>query len=606
MEAVVMEQVSDPPPHAQPHATQQAPASPTSPSPQPEERQSRSQSSDALTDGSLQSIDVESVLSVRNTPERTTDDSAANTPLQDLGPDSVETLSEAAERPLLLGEDEDIDETSAIRVEGAITPTSKRKRPSINYNLDDLKYNSFARASPATGERSIKRVKKRPEIRGVIIGVWRDSSIARDEDKHVIFGFIDVHDRLRTRIYPMNRHGEECIANIPTGAGGCWVTFPRIIFEEHLAQLGQAEIKEYVKLRMDNLGELDPEVSRLNDMKAAKDAVDTVARQDASPQGRPTGPPRGPRKSGNRESVPQPSPANTPSFKAVNAASTPTQQPQTDIKPTNGVLLGHWEGSDGETEADKHAVFGVIGANDCFRVKVARQTRDGRFRDGNFPVGAGALWLYYKEVVLEPELAGLSRAAVKEYVRIRQQESVLDQNPQVKKANERSAIERAQIAAAAMASNDPDEPVVRRAEPEVELRHSARAESRMALRQQAEAETNAAEKIRKQKAEAREKQNEKTRKEVAVAEAAIKGAAQQQLNNNIRKLNRVWETQQAVMSTGPRVPVSSEEIKFFQGIKYERRETGPFQGKLTSVGQLINIDGEDYVEYRVLTKPSFC
>jgi len=41
------------------------------------------------------------------------------------------------------------------------------------------------------------------------------------------------------------------------------------------------------------------------------------------------------------------------------------------------------------------------------------------------------------------------------------------------------------------------------------------------------------------------------------------------------------------------------------GITYERKTTGPFTGKLVSKGTIINIDGEDYVEYRVLTKPSF-
>ncbi|KAK2667841.1 hypothetical protein RAB80_017032 [Fusarium oxysporum f. sp. vasinfectum] len=39
------------------------------------------------------------------------------------------------------------------------------------------------------------------------------------------------------------------------------------------------------------------------------------------------------------------------------------------------------------------------------------------------------------------------------------------------------------------------------------------------------------------------------------------------------------------------------------GVKYERKTLGPFPGKLVSQGTIISIDGEDYVEYRVLGKP---
>ena len=49
----------------------------------------------------------------------------------------------------------------------------------------------------------------------------------------------------------------------------------------------------------------------------------------------------------------------------------------------------------------------------------------------------------------------------------------------------------------------------------------------------------------------------------------------------------------------------TDDAKTHAGVKYDRKLTGPFAGKLVSQGTIINIDGEDYVEYRVLTKPSF-
>lgn len=87
-----------------------------------------------------------------------------------------------------------------------------------------------------------------------------------------------------------------------------------------------------------------------------------------------------------------------------------------------------------------------------------------------------------------------------------------------------------------------------------------------------------------------------------MAEAVVQEAAQQELRNNLKKLNKVWVAQQA--ATLPGTP-PNEEIKYYNGIKYERKQNGPFQGKLVSQAQILCIDGEDFVEYRVLTKPSF-
>jgi hypothetical protein len=115
----------------------------------------------------------------------------------------------------------------------------KRKRTSINYNVDDALSFDEIHVSPNITGPIVKRSKtlSKSNIRGVIIGVWRDSSEPDVANKHVVFGFIDIHDRLRTRIYGMNRKREELVGNLPTGAGGCWVTFPKIIFDSHLISL---------------------------------------------------------------------------------------------------------------------------------------------------------------------------------------------------------------------------------------------------------------------------------------------------------------------------------------------------------------------------------
>lgn len=208
------------------------------------------------------------------------------------------------------------------------------------------------------------------------------------------------------------------------------------------------------------------------------------------------------------------------------------------------------------------------------------------------------MWLHYDKVVFEPQFATMSRPEIKEFVRIRQRDLETRESEKDRKMNEAKAIQQAKEIVASEGLNNGVDQI--RASPEAEIRHSARSEHRAAAKQQADADA-VAERARREKVEARERQNEKARREVAMAEAAMQEAAQAELKNNLKKLNKVWVAQQA--GSGPGTP--SDEVKYHNGIKYERKQTGPLQGKLVSSAQILSIDGEDYVEYRVLTKPSF-
>jgi len=72
-------------------------------------------------------------------------------------------------------------------------------------------------------------------------------------------------------------------------------------------------------------------------------------------------------------------------------------------------------------------------------------------------------------------------------------------------------------------------------------------------------------------------------------------------SDDMMRLNSVWARQEAqrIRNAG------QDDAKIYNGIKYERKATGPFQGRFVSQGTIISIDGDDYVEYRVLTKPCF-
>lgn len=129
----------------------------------------------------------------------------------------------------------------------------------------------------------------------------------------------------------------------------------------------------------------------------------------------------------------------------------PGPPPSTSTRPTR-ILIGHWEASSERDPRDRHAVYGTLRQDGKFRVKVVRETRDGRSVNGNYPSGRGACWISYEEVELEPHLKALNRAEVKEYCRVRQRQLDHDETPAERIDNETKAVDEAQIRVSAMPS----------------------------------------------------------------------------------------------------------------------------------------------------------
>ncbi|KAG9245092.1 hypothetical protein BJ878DRAFT_503078 [Calycina marina] len=505
---------------------------------------------------------------------------------------------------------------------------AKRKRTSTNYSFED------GYAQPAAEHMSKKS--KPQKIRGVQLGVWSNSSESSDADKHVIYGFIDIHDRLRTRIYGMNRRGETLVGNMPQGAGGCWVTFERVIFDPHLKGLGSAEVKEYVKLRSDNTPIADLEERAKADIKAVEKAkVIAATYAPETPKFVPHRPIKHPSSTSHRTSLPNQSaggsprssrmqapkaPNHTQGFRAINSLSShpPSKHsPLNDKDKPSGVILGYWADSSEHRLEDKHAVYGLISGTNTFRVQIQKCTRDGRFLEGNYPAGPGRNWIHYDKLVVDPQFADMTRPEIKEYVRIRQAEGEsrdsresekerrLNEAQAIRQARENIAHSLLQVEAAVAKERAQSDEIL------METRLGSRSEAPRTITRQTE---TAAALTRQEKAEARERQLAKTRKESA---AAAEESAQAELKNNLKKLNKVWiaqrqqhQQQQQVASPSPVAGTSppvvvTEEVRYHNGVKYERKQAGPFMGKLVSVPQILSIDGEDYVEYRVLTKPTF-
>lgn len=604
------------------------------------------------------------------------------------------------------GDENDPDPIKSTRV-------PKRKRTSLYEDLAEEKMDSGAfledkdeedtvastPASDINGSLIIPKEAAKP----ILLGIWRDSE-APDPDQHIVKGFIDSRDRLRTRIQQVNRAGDNVTGRFPLkpGPGGSWVTFHNIIFDEHLVHLDQHQVKEYVKLRsamQDEPGE-DP---KANDKLAVQKAIKACSSRGPLPEGAlppliayGANIPEHARISYSRAEkrrrtaaaigaqgthdispvVPQqllqagPGPVFA---QAMQLAPHPPISVDLPGKRPTRVVLGYWNESAEPRLEDKHAVFGILGSNDMFRVKVGRETRDGRPVTSNFPQGAGALWINAHQWQRETYLEDLSREELKEFTRVRQCQIDLGEHDEDHRhANIEYALGESRRRAAYLGSHKKNQnhnthvvpannhfmdmshmpqagsmPVhetrqnIRRGgppaiNPATSFHHQEQALGpgagfRAANRgnamppplstdprlQRAESlASNAVSRIEANQAKVEQRdaqlvnsftiEEEKFPGSGSLNNNSIHGSllpvgqAGDAFRDNLGRLNNVWSQQEA-----QRIRSGNEDAKMHMSIKYERKATGPFAGKLVSQGNIISIDGEDYVEYRVLTKPSF-
>lgn len=538
----------------------------------------------------------------------------------------------------------------------------KRKRASLYEDLSEDKLDSaltddFADASIASVALS-KDTRLAPvtsKVQSITLGVWRESE-APDPDKHVVKGFIDSRDRLRTRIQQHNKAGETVTNRWPLkpGPGGSWTTFHNIIFDDHLVHLDQHQVKEYVKIRAQALAKNPEDDSTANHKHAVQQAIKVCQNRGPPPEGslppliaygaeipeharivHPRAEKR--RRAAQAIAGAQPILASQPIQPEPSIPEAPLPGLQ-GHRPTK-ILLGYWKHSSERNEKDRHAVFGILGNNDMFRVKVGRETRDGRPMQGNFPQGAGALWIGSADWVPESYLEGLTREELKEYARVRQYQIDGGEQEHEQRANIQAAVQeakyRAKVLAAAKQTNgdsaaassghsatigladeeasayDTRQTLNRRAVQPTLVPATARQPSQApafraanrsaGLDPRLERANNLASRAVSHIEASQAKVDQ--RESILAAQSRANGAPvspNSSFRDNINRLNNVWSSQEA-----HRIRSGGEDAKMYMGIKYERKTNGPFQGKLVSQGAIISIDGEDYVEYRVLTRPTF-
>lgn len=569
---------------------------------------------------------------------------------------------------------EDVDEADPIPAQ-----YPKRKRSSVYMNLgEDKLEDSFGKddEESATPSRVALPTSGTPRRHGsaaakhVPIGYWRESQVPDPAGKHIVIGFMDVRDRLRTRVLSHTRSGGPVnprLFPLPPGPGGSWVTFDRIVFDDHLIGCDHETIKEYVKIRAETLGAQDSaeEKQRLN-MAAVEEAKRRTENREPDPTAaaqpiliaygvdvpegahgtvRSTEAKR--RRLGSASNLhaayeagppQQPTPVRTP----TTATDSKTMDIKEITRPTR-ILVGCWKKSEAVKDEDKLAVYGILGNNDMFRVKLVRETMDGRFSDQSFPAGAGALWVAYEDVLFLEHLRRLGRPEIKEYVRVRQSQLDAGEAPEDREANEIRAADEAQRRVTNNPNKTPISVVTHIAPRQTAAAPEAEDAVSQELRRPLPQEGTPARTVRRELATQNEARpirhsmptNYSTRHQNAaildhaerqraivsrqmdrmeaaqarddrylmnrapIAQPEMPKEPQAESFANIDRLQKVWESQEQNRMRG------NDNAKLYMGVKYERKQGGPFKGKLVSQGQIISIDGEDYVEYRVLTKPSF-
>lgn len=539
------------------------------------------------------------------------------------------------------------------------SPYPKRKRSSIFDDLSEDKIESnITEDEPEPLPKPSRPGRNLGGVKGVILGYWRDSEVPEEKDKHAVIGFIDVRDRLRTRIQSSNREGKNVSLQypLPPGPGGSWVTFERVAFDPHLVNLDHYQVKEYVKVRSKGPpGATQEERDALN-TEAVTEAIRRVQLNPPPTNAPPPPVAYGPQVPLHAQALHQPEAKKrrVASGAAVPGGASPAPgqhiENSTGGRPTR-VLLGFWKNSSEAEDVDKHAVYGILGSTDMLRIKLVRETRDGRPLVGNFPNGAGGLWIQWEELIVEDHLQGASKPVIKEYCRLRQRRLDQGEPASERRENELKAIKEATrrvatnthgrrelpTSAPPLAMKEPayingdayddsnaefgspapaaqSKPVseavhglrTSRREPAPRARHSLpdvqlRAANRPRTIDTPEHSRSPAlgEANRTEPAQARVSQRAASRG--ATTPGPPSEASRSMFQDNVLRLNKKWAVQEAnrLREHG------ADDAKIYMGTKYERKQNGPFAGKLVSQGNIISIDGEDYVEYRVLTKPTF-
>lgn len=295
----------------------------------------------------------------------------------------------------------------------------KRKRTVKNFVTDESDDDS----ADDSHSYSVLLPKKRIQFNvnsasnGVYVGDWAHSPQRLDSRKHAVYAYLDRTGKMRTRVHPETKDGHELVEGFPTGPGLSMIGSKDVNFDSHLLYMSHEQRKKYVQSQLKATEGVE---SPTDHVRVEKDVLpgnieDVEVRQDAEVV---------------HETV-------SPLYKVQPRIITMSTPQKSRI---NGVLLGYWMGSMTPQVVDRHAAYGNIQADGKFRVRIVKETRDGRPMPDFYPVGPGAQWIDFDDVILEPHLAAVTRLEIKEYTRYMQLENLDELSDSQRKEMERTAL----------------------------------------------------------------------------------------------------------------------------------------------------------------------
>lgn len=301
-----------------------------------------------------------------------------------------------------------------------------------------------------------------------------------------------------------------------------------------------------------------------------------------------------------------------------------------------GVILGHWRKSDVVDESKKHAVVGFLTSRGDLRMLLQPFTTEGESLAQEYPLPYGpyARQIGFSDIVFCSHLKNLHPPQVKEYIRIRS-------NSNIEAKEERDAANMAAVEAVIRQVNqnqpcgDPLQPH-RHASANKSLVdfstsiQSASSQSPSELIPSSHKSNTADQKPFHTRAPSHSDKSCTHSVEAAQIKDASKvsrdfpsRAGQVRIKTHGNHVeSEVSENMSVPAEYGPtqgrtnlwsskntqrlfkRRKIALAEDSFGDVIKYERKQTGPFSGRLVSQGVIVDVDGDDYIEYRVLATVS--
>ncbi|KAK8122407.1 hypothetical protein PG984_011077 [Apiospora sp. TS-2023a] len=146
--------------------------------------------------------------------------SLPNTEFDDQAFKSLDWISTEKNRIMPIHQDVKMCRERRAQDDGPIAHYPKRKRSSIYNDLSEDKLEGSLRSSaddgderPASRATSVRKHGLGSNM-SVLLGYWRDYPGPKPAGKHAVVGFMDVRDRLRTRIQNTTRNGDAINARL--------------------------------------------------------------------------------------------------------------------------------------------------------------------------------------------------------------------------------------------------------------------------------------------------------------------------------------------------------------------------------------------------------